>query len=172
MTCGSDNLAAGELIAQISSTHHVYLRHQVHRIEQIVGEIVAGNEAGNPVVIDMQQLMGGLRACVESQLSMEEQVLFPMLLRLQEQTSISRCRSGMIKSRVAIAERDLARIRGVVLRLRDLTRELLSPDGPCEICHELLGLIEALLTDLREHTRKKTEILFPWAVAREAAISA
>ena len=64
---------------------------------------------GDPVTADLRQLIGGLRACVESQLSMEESVLFPMLLRLQEQTLITPCRAGMIRGRVSQAERDLAR---------------------------------------------------------------
>jgi hypothetical protein len=27
-----------------------------------------------------------------------------------------------------------------------------------------------MLADLREHTRKESEFLFPWAIAREAAL--
>jgi iron-sulfur cluster repair protein YtfE (RIC family) len=158
-------------LADITSVHHVYLRRQTHRIEQIVEEIAKYNDAGNAIVIDMRQLVGGLRACVESQLAMEDEVLFPMILRLQQQTVISKCRAGMIRSRIVLAERDLARIRGVVLRLRDLAEEFLSPRGPCEACHELLPVVRALLIDLREHTRKESEIVFPWAVAREAELA-
>lgn len=160
-----------EWIADLSGGHHVYLRRQTRRIEQIVREIADFNEAENPIVTDMQQLVGGLRQCVEAQLAMEEEILFPMLARLQEQTVISKCRAGIIRARVVVAERDLARIRGVVLRLRDLAEEFMSPRGPCEACHELLSLVRALLADLREHTRKESEILFPWAVAREAELA-
>jgi iron-sulfur cluster repair protein YtfE (RIC family) len=158
-------------IAELTAGHHVYLRKQTLRIEQIVGEIAGYNDAGNAITIDMHQLSGGLRACVESQLAMEEEVLFPMILRLQQQTVISKCRAGMIRSRVLLAERDLARIRGVVLRLRDLAEEYLSPRGPCEACHELLEVVRALLKDLREHTRKESEIVYPWAVAREVELA-
>jgi len=160
-----------EWIADITAVHHACLRRQTGRIAQIVGEIASYNEAGNAIVMEMQQLIGGLCACVESQLAMEEEVLFPMLLRLQEQTVISKCRAGMIRGRVMLAERELARIRGVVLRLRDLAEESLSPGGPCEACHELLHVVRALRADLSEHTRKESEILFPWAVERESELA-
>jgi iron-sulfur cluster repair protein YtfE (RIC family) len=76
----------------------------------------------------------------------------------------------MIRSRIGMAERDLARIRGVITRLKELAHEHLSPNGPCEACHELLSVIDELLGDLREHTRKECEVLFPWAIEREAAL--
>ena len=166
--------AAGSVeqcLSDLVATHHAYLRRQVGEIERVVRDIIAFGDGAHPVAVDMQQLIGGLRTCVESQLSMEEEILFPMLVRLQEQTVISKCRNGIIRSRVMQSERDLARIRGVVLRLRDLAEEFISPHGPCEACHELLDLIRALLADLREHTRKESQVVFPWAIEREKALS-
>src|SRR6185295_2292717 len=125
------------LIDDLTTTHHACLRREVSRIEQLSAAAVVESD---PVTTDLRQLIVGLRACVESQLSMEEGVLFPMLLRLQEQTLITPCRAGMIRGRVMVAERDLARIRGVVLRLRDLGRELADHDES-----RFLSVIEALL---------------------------
>src|SRR3954452_22382249 len=97
------------LIDDITGTHHACLRREVARIEQFAAAFTAAGDS-DAAATDLRQLVGGLRACVESQLSMEEGVLFPMLLRLQEQTMITPCRAGMIRGRVMQAERDLARI--------------------------------------------------------------
>lgn len=159
------------LIDDVVSTHHAFLRRQLPRIDAIAGDILAYDGADEPALVEIRQLIGGFRACVEQQLDREEKVLFPMLRRLEEQTVVTKCHAGMIRSRIVMAERDLARIRGVIARLRELTHEHLSPAGPCEACHELLAVVDEVLTDLREHTRKECEVLFPWAVAREEELA-
>ena len=165
----SFNLEA--LLAEISATHHVLLRREVHRIEGIASQMTRSGDEDDWIIEEITQIARGLSACVAVELEREEQVLFPMLQRLAEQSSISSCRAGMIRSRVMLAERELARVRGVMVRLRELAEARLSPDGPCETCHELLGVIRPLMADLWEHTRKESEILFPWAIARENALS-
>jgi len=161
------------LMAEIVATHHALLRRQVPHIETIAADIARYRGAGadEPVLLEIRQLAGGLAACVAQHLDREEQTLFPMLVKLEQQTEVTKCHAGMIRSRLMMAERDAARIRGVLARLRELATEALSPAGPCEACHELLKVIDDVLGDLREHTRKECEVLFPWAVAREAALA-
>ena len=160
------------VIDGVVSVHHSALRVQAARIEQISRDIHAFGGADDPVLLEIRTLVGGLRACIDEQLDKEEHALFPMLRRLEQQTVVTRCHAGMIRSRIGMAERDLARIRGVLARLRDLAQEHLSPAGPCEACHELIRLIDEVNRDLREHTRLECEIIFPWAVQREAALVA
>jgi len=161
------------LMADIVATHHALLRRQIPRIKAITADITryGAAEGDDPALLEIRQLAGGLAACVAQQLDREEQVLFPMLAKLEQQTEVSKCHAGMIRSRLMMAERDAARIRGVLARLRELATENLSPAGPCEACHELLAVIDEVLGDLREHTAKECEMLFPWAVAREAALA-
>jgi iron-sulfur cluster repair protein YtfE (RIC family) len=170
------------LIEEIVATHHAALRRMVPCIEAIAGDMIEygarddgaegqDGHAGHEAMVDIRQLIGGLWACVQGQLDREERIAFPSLIRLEKQTQVSRCHAGMIRSQLMMAERDLARIRGVMMRLRELAEEILSPAGPCEICHELLSVIDALLGDLQEHTRKESQLLFPWAIAREAELA-
>ena len=159
-----------ELMDHLVSAQHAVLRQQVARVEDIARDIAAYQGADEPALLEIRQLVGGLRACVETQLDKEEQALFPMLRRLEQQTIVTKCHAGMIRSRIMMAERDLARIRGVMVRLKELAHEHLSPGGPCEGCHELLKVIDQILTDLREHTRLECEVLFAWAIEREAAL--
>ena len=150
------------LLDELFATHHQVLRRAVRRIAALA--------ADNHVHDEIAQVANSLAACCESQLDREENVLFPMLQRLAQTTSISACRAGMIRARVMIAERELARVRGTLQRLRELAEQHLSPAGPCEACHELLLVINPLMSDLREHTRKKCDLLFPWAIEREQAL--
>ena len=170
VTTDTASLDVAALIADVVETHHAYLRQQLQRVDAVAADIIGYSGADEPVLTEIRQLVGGLRACIEAQLDREEQQLFPILQRLETQTHVTKCHAGMIRSRIMMAERDLARIRGVITRLHNLAQEHLSPAGACEACHDLLGITAAMLTDLREHTRKESEVLFPWAVAREAAL--
>jgi iron-sulfur cluster repair protein YtfE (RIC family) len=154
------------LMAEIVATHHACLRRDVPRLEALARDL-AHPDAQEPALVELRSLFGGLWACVEAQLDKEEQVLFPMLARLEQQGQVSKCHAGMIRSRVMMAERDLARVRGVILRMKELASEHLALDAR----HELLDSIEALLADLREHTRKECDVLFAWAVQREAELA-
>ena len=160
------------LLEDIAATHQEPLRRQVAEIERLVGLMVAYGDAGDAaVLLDVRQLVDGLRACVDAQLATEQQVLFPTLRRLRNQTFVSKCHAGMIRSRVSMVERDHARIRGIMLRLHDLANEIRSPEGGCEACHELLGVVGQTLANLRELSVKESQVLFAWAVAREQALA-
>jgi iron-sulfur cluster repair protein YtfE (RIC family) len=158
------------LLDDIAGTHHQVLRRDAVRIEAFTASMPPSDVREDRIVSEMTQIARGLAVCVKTELEREENVFFPMLLRLVEQTSISARRAGMIRSRVMIAERELARVRGVVVRLAELAEAHLSAGGTCEICHELLGVLRPLMVDLREHTRKESEVLFPWAIERERAL--
>ena len=167
-TAADRNAPMAALMAEVVATHHALLR----RIETIAADITRDRGDGDePALLEIRQLASGLAACVRQQLDREEQVLFPMLAKLEQQTEVTRCHAGMIRSRLMMAERDAARIRGVLARLHELATEQLSPAGPCEACHELLGAINHVLADLREHTARECNVLFPWAVRREAELA-
>lgn len=165
----ADSIAS--LLDRIVAMHHTRVRAATSRIEQLAREMCDFAGADPSILLEIRQLAGGLGACADAHLDREARLIFPTLRRLESQTSISRCHAGMIRSQLAMAERELARIRGVVLRLHELARESLSPAGPCESCHELVSVASALIDDLRQYTLKESQVLFPWAIAREAELS-
>jgi iron-sulfur cluster repair protein YtfE (RIC family) len=170
MTSTSD-IDLDTLLNDIIVSHHDPLRCQIKRIGNLVIEMLAYGDADDPVLLEIRQLVEGLHACVEAHISTEQNIVFPMLRRLRQQTFVSRCHAGMIRSRLMIIERDLARIRGIMLRLRDLAAEVISPRGGCEICHDLQGVIDETTTNLERLSDKQGGMLFPWAVAREQSLA-
>lgn len=159
------------LIRDVVDTHHAFLRRQFPLLQQLTTEAAEANAAVAPELAQLPELTANFVACVEAQLSREEGVLFPMIERLAEQTVVSPCHAGMIKSRISMAEREHARVHGVLTRMKDLTHRYLSPAGPCEACHELLGVLDAIERDLAAHVSKERGQLYPQAVEREAALA-
>jgi iron-sulfur cluster repair protein YtfE (RIC family) len=170
MTANTDGIDLETLLDDIVASHHKPLRSQVARIDSIVRDMTDYGEPDDPVLLEIRQLVEGLCACVESQLSTERNVVFPMLRRIRQQTLVSKCHAGMIRSRLAIVERDLARIRGVMIRLRDLGAGIASPAGCCEACHELMRVAREAISNLQRLSEKQSDVLFAWAIARERSL--
>src|SRR2546430_150744 len=83
------------LMDEIVATHHAHLRRLIPRIEKIARDIGGYAADDEPALVEIRQLAGGLHACVQMQLDREEQILFPMLRRLEQQTEVTRCHAGM-----------------------------------------------------------------------------
>jgi iron-sulfur cluster repair protein YtfE (RIC family) len=111
----------------------------------------------------MGMLCNDLRECF----AREESMVFPILLRFAEQTRISACKAGAIKARLRfmIAEQNAA--ANAVEQIISIIRRRLSPDGPCESCHELLRVLQPFEAVLHFHFRREQDELFAWAIERE-----
>ena len=136
------------------------------RLRAVAEEVAAGNPSVSALAeMDRKAalLCNDLRECC----GREQALIFPMLLRLAAQSSISRCNAGMIRARLRflIAEQEaaLAGLGEIVAT----ARRHLSPDGPCEACHELLELALGFEAELAEHIRREQDELFAWAIERE-----
>ena len=174
--CRGDDSVVAEvsfavLVRDVVDTHHAFLRSQLPLLQKLTTEAAEANAAVAPELTQLPELTANFVACVEAQLSREEGVLFPMIERLAEQTVVSPCHAGMIKSRISMAEREHARVHGVLTRMKDLAHRYLSPAGPCEACHELLDVLDAIERDLATHVSKERDQLYPQAVEREAALA-
>lgn len=157
-------------VEQILALHHAGLRGCLDALERLTTEAADANAAVAPELLELPELAGNFIACVSADLNRQEQVLLPMIARLQEQTVVSGCHAGMIRSRVTLAEREQARAQGVLVRIRTLAHRYLSPSGPCEACHELLAHLEAIEQAMtRAHAASRQ--LFADAVKREAALT-
>ncbi len=165
-------LPLDSLIEQIIQTHHVFVRRHLLKMAAIIEQITDPAYDPEPRLLELRRLFLQCAGDFDVQLQQEEMVLFPMLRRLELQTVLSRCHTGMVQSRIRFAESGQARLGEALLQMNDLLRQQLSPAGPCEICHELIPLLNEFRADLRVHIHKEQEILFPRAIQLEAMRSA
>jgi regulator of cell morphogenesis and NO signaling len=104
-----------------------------------------------------------LRDC----LAREESMVFPALLRLRDQRSISGCKAGAIKARLRFMSAEQNSLLDSISEIINLIRPHVSPAGPCESCHNLLRALHTVQTALTIHILREQDILFAWAIERE-----
>ncbi len=73
-----------DLIAHITSTHHVFVREESPRIEALAAKVVGVHGKNHPELLQVQAIFAALSEELRVHLMKEEQVLFPHVYRMEE----------------------------------------------------------------------------------------
>jgi regulator of cell morphogenesis and NO signaling len=164
-----------DLIENIKSTHHVYVREQIPNLEALLDKVTAKHGENHPELASVRDRFAALADELAMHLMKEEQILFPYIARseessLQHEPAPPSC-FGSVESpiRMMMSEHDSA---GEALReMRRLTADYKVPDDACTSFRALYKLLQEFEADLHQHIHKENNILFPRAtqVCRAAA---
>jgi regulator of cell morphogenesis and NO signaling len=160
-----------DLIAHITSTHHVFVREECPRIEALAAKVVGVHGKNHPELLRVQETFSALAEELKVHLMKEEQVLFPYLVRLEESFVAGEpappAMFGTVVNpvRMMMQEHDGA---GDALRtLRSITKEYAVPADACISYRTLYQALQGFEADLHQHIHLENNILFPRAVAME-----
>jgi regulator of cell morphogenesis and NO signaling len=141
------------LIDHIVSTHHVYLKTELPRIQMWLDRVFSKYADRDPNTIGkLPAVFGALRAELEPHLQKEEVILFPAVLR-----NPSMPLSGPV--RVMLMEHDHA--QAGLRALRSVTNNYTAPEHACRTYRALFDGLRELDADLRQHIYLENEVLFP-----------
>ena len=153
-------------VAQRTSEHQQWLGDRL----SLLRELAADAAASNPQIAEMATmdqkvafLCNDLRECFER----EESMVFPSLVRLRQQTQVSRCHAGMVRARLRFMVAEQESVAASLAEAIQIARRHLSPAGPCEACHDLIAALESLDAELTAHRRREQDELFAWALDYE-----
>jgi regulator of cell morphogenesis and NO signaling len=165
------NRLLGDLIAHITSTHHVFVHEECPRIEALTAKVVGVHGKNHPELLQVQSVFSGLAEELRVHLMKEEQVLFPYIVRLEESFVAGEpappAMFGPVVNpvRMMIQEHDSA---GDALRmLRSITNDYSAPADACISYRTLYQALQGFEADLHQHIHLENNILFPRAVAME-----
>jgi regulator of cell morphogenesis and NO signaling len=160
-----------DLIGHITSTHHVFVRQECPRIEALADKVVGVHGKNHPELLRVQETFSALAGELSVHLMKEEQVLFPYLLRMEENTLAGEpappAMFGTVMNpvRMMMQEHDGA---GDALRsLRSITCDYKVPEDACISYRTLYQALQGFESDLHQHIHLENNILFPRAVAME-----
>jgi regulator of cell morphogenesis and NO signaling len=163
-----------DLTAYIVERHHEYVRAQLPVIGGHLDKLVAVHGDRHPELIQVAAHFEQLASELRSHMMKEEHVLFPYLQQLAAsaefglETPMGRFGSVSNPIRMMEAEHRLAGDELAVIR--EMTSNYAVPSDGCttyRVCYEELAAFDA---DLRQHIHLENNILFPHAVALEAAL--
>ncbi len=155
----------GALVDHILEAHHAYLKSELPRLGALAEKVAGVHGEHHPELFRVRETLQAFTDEMYAHLSKEENVLFPMLRRLEAGGVDSHCGSVRNPIRVMLMEHDNA---GAQLEeMRRLTGGFTVPADGCRSYKALLEGLQQLEYDTHQHVHKENNLLFPRAVELE-----
>jgi regulator of cell morphogenesis and NO signaling len=160
-----------ELAEVIVATHHAYLRRELPRLAGLVHKVAAQHGATHPELLELGSVFHAFRACMNSHMNQEEWFIFPLIRRLETAVASDDVPASLAEL-ISAAEHEHDQGGEALARMRALTGGYSPPPDACAAYQALLAGLAELETDMHSHVHKENNILFPEAIAAEAALRA
>jgi len=141
-----------ELVQHILDRYHTPLKTGLPGLVELAVKVEHAHADNPERPIGLARLLEEVREAVEEHLEKEEKILFPLILS-------GRGQLAYMPIQVMMQEHE---DHGQNLRrIRELTKDLVVPDGACASWRELYQALEEFETDLMYHIHLENNILFP-----------
>ena len=165
-------LGLGDLADHIVHTHHVFLRTELPALTEKVEKVLKAHGDRDPRLLDVRRVLLGLRSELEHHMQKEEQILFPLCHQLGDpdsQEAALYC--GSVRAPISVMVSEHEEAGSALDHLKELTDGFAVPDDSCATHRSMIFELARLEADLHRHIHKENYILFPRALAQEAAAS-
>jgi len=152
-----------DLIDNILSTHHAYLKRELPRLAEIVNKVATVHGGNHAELKDVRYTFSLLKAELDEHMMKEENILFPTIIAM-ETGGQGPLHWGGIDRPIAVMEHEHDNAGRALATLRQLTADRRVPDDACNTYRVMLSSLAELESDLHEHISKENNILFPRAM--------
>lgn len=151
-------MKSSELIEYIISTHHAYLKRVLPETGELTSKILRAHGANHQELFKVHKLFNNLRTELEQHLIKEEELLFPLIKRYEDNPSQQLLEEI---NRVMKETEDEHEGAGDILKeLRRITGEYSIPDDGCRTYQLAYSMLEEIEGDLFQHIHLENNILF------------
>jgi regulator of cell morphogenesis and NO signaling len=148
------------LADHIVGTHHVYLKSEMPRIEQLMTKVASVHGANHPALKDVLAVYTALSVDVEKHLANEETSVFPAMKR-EEAGTATQSDLDLIHQGLTELEAEHQVVGKALAEMRSLTDGYILPPDGCPSYHALMHNLVKFETDFHIHVHKENNILFP-----------
>jgi regulator of cell morphogenesis and NO signaling len=168
-------LPLGRLIQHIVRIHHQCVRQELPRLAEMACELAIKRSDHHPELQRIAELLEKLRDDTFAHIQKEEQVLFPFISQMDQESIIAypaahTCFRSVAQPVLKMVEQHEAADH-LVVELRRLTDGYEPPAWACATHTALLAGLRAFETDLRQHVHLENDVLFPRAIEMEALLN-
>jgi regulator of cell morphogenesis and NO signaling len=160
-----------ELADHIERTHHDYLREELPRLNMLTETVVSVHGADDGRLRQVRQTFLALAGHLSHHMMKEEQILFPMIRRLEASDSLPEFFCGSIANPIHQMEVEHHDAGGALAEMRTLTDEYTPPTWACTTYRAMLDALAQLEQDMHLHVHKEDNVLYPRAVKLEAELA-
>ena len=161
------------LIGHIETTHHVYVKTELPRLAVLAQKVVNRHGDTQAHLPPMQSLLVLLDDELIHHLGKEEHVLFPYIAKLEGALISGGAHPeacfGTIESPIAMMTSEHEAAGALLAEIRKLSDNFTTPVGACPTYHAYYDGLKEFEQDLHQHIHLENNILFPRAIAMEAA---
>lgn len=159
-----------QLVDHIESTHHVYLRRELPRLQEMADKVARVHGEKNERLIPLAEVVQGLVAELSQHMMKEEQMLFPIVRELAHSLVVPEMHCGNLSNPIGVMEAEHQNAGNALESIRQLSDDHTPPDWACNTYRALLDGLRELELDLHQHIHKENNILFPRALELEASL--
>lgn len=150
----------------IVTTHHDYLREALPRLTGLIEKVCSAHGEKHPELSEVRSIFYNFRAELELHMMKEEQILFPLIKRLDAADLYPPANFGSIRYPIDTMEAEHESAGAALARMRELTADYEVPQGACNTYRAMLDGLEELEHDMHRHVHLENNVLFPRAAER------
>ncbi len=171
-----DSMPLARLIQHIVRVHHHCVRQELPRLAEMASKVAAMRRDRAPELTKVAELMEKLREEMRAHIEKEEQVLFPCIAQMDQESIVAYPPAHACFRSVAhpifMMEQEHESADHIVAHLVQLTNHFEPPAWACVTHIALLSGLREFESDLRQHVHLENDVLFPGAIQLEAQLQA
>jgi regulator of cell morphogenesis and NO signaling len=129
----------------------------------------------DPKLKDIEALLNELRADMLAHIQKEEQVLFSLIYRMDQESNVgsshTHAGSRPISNSVSMVIHEHESASHIMAEIRRITIDFEIPEGACAAHAALFAGLRAFEKDLTQHLHLESDVLFPRAIKLEAELN-
>ena len=167
----ADAMGLTELADHIEQTHHAYLRSELPRLDQMTEKVYRVHGESDPRLAEVRWAFTALKHELESHMPKEEQILFPIIRRMEAEGRSVQTPFGSIAQPIAQMELEHEQAGDALATIREATDGYRPPLWACNTYRAMLDALRQLEQDMHQHVHKENNVLFPKALELEAQLA-
>jgi regulator of cell morphogenesis and NO signaling len=169
------NFPLSRLIQHIVRVHHHNVRKELPRLTEMAGKVAAKRGDRAPELERIAELLEKLHPEMLAHIQKEEQVLFPFIAQMDQDSIITFTPAHAcfrsVSFPIFMMEQEHESANHIMEELRNLTRGFEPPEWGCITHIALFAGIRKFESDLKQHVHLENEVLFPRAIQMEAVLN-
>ena len=169
------SLSTGRLIQHIVRVHHQRVRQELPGLAELAHKLAAKRGDRALELKNVEALVEELHADLLSHIQKEEQVLFPFISELEQNSKAGEPPAhacfGSVAQPISMMMDEHKSAGHTMAELRRLTHGFRPPEWACATHVALYGGLRAFDLDLEQHVHLENDVLFPLAIEMEAALN-
>lgn len=160
-----DGLTLTQIVENIESTHHAYLRRVLPVLDQLIDRVAQVFGQRDSRLLEIQVVFRKMSADLQNHMLHEEEALFPMVRDMESTGAVKPTRCGdAVGGPIACMENEHEAAKFELGRLRTLTDDFAVPGDATHTYREMLARLAEFRQDMLVHIHKEDKVLFPGAL--------